>query len=237
MSAKTALIIGATGQVGSNVLRELLASSHYSKVGEYGRRLTDISSLGAGKEKLEQKNIDFEKLGESGLKDGKWDVVFITLGTNKKSAGSAEAFEKIDRTYVVNSAKEARVEGLTQRVVYCSSIGADPKSSVLYSRSKGLTEQELSGLGYSDAIMYRPAVIAGTNRAEKRMTETVFTSITGVLSHFTSAVEIKSLAMAGFLGTEGLPAEAKAKKAGEAPRTFTLVENAGAVGLANTPWE
>ncbi|KAF9026315.1 hypothetical protein BDZ89DRAFT_1102113 [Hymenopellis radicata] len=204
------LIIGATGQVGSNVLRELLASSHYSK---------------------------------SGLKDGKWDVVFITLGTNKKSAGSAEAFEKIDRTYVVNSAKEARVEGLTQRVVYCSSIGADPKSSVLYSRSKGLTEQELSGLGYSDAIMYRPAVIAGTNRAEKRMTETVFTSITGVLSHFTSAVEIKvsllgkSLAMAGFLGTEGLPAEAKAKKAGEAPRTFTLVENAGAVGLANTPWE
>ncbi len=78
MSAKTALIIGATGQVGSNVLRELLSSSHYSKVGEYGRRLTDISSLGAGKEKLEQKTIDFEKLGESGLKDGKWDVVFIT---------------------------------------------------------------------------------------------------------------------------------------------------------------
>lgn len=43
--------------------------------------------------------------------------------------------------------------------------------------------------------------------------------------------------MAGFLGTEGLPAEAKAKKAGEAPRTFTLVENAGAIGLTNTPWE
>lgn len=42
-------------------------------------------------------------------------------------------------------------------------------------RSKGLTELELSGLGYSDAIVYRPAVLAGTNRAETRMVETVFT--------------------------------------------------------------
>ncbi len=78
MSGKTALIIGATGQTGQHLLKELLASSHFTKVGEYGRRLTDLESLSAGKDKLVQKAIDFEKLEESGLKDGKWDVVFIT---------------------------------------------------------------------------------------------------------------------------------------------------------------
>jgi len=47
-------------------------------VGEYGRRLTPAEHIINGKDKLEQKVIDFEKLQESDLKQGKWDVVFIT---------------------------------------------------------------------------------------------------------------------------------------------------------------
>lgn len=77
MSGQTALLLGATGQVGQNVLKELLANPHFTKVGEYGRRLTKIDTLTTGTDKLEQKTIDFEKLEESGLKEGKWDVVFI----------------------------------------------------------------------------------------------------------------------------------------------------------------
>ncbi len=76
----TALILGASGQTGQHLLKELLASPHFSRVSEYGRRVTDIENLNlsSGKEKLEQKVLDFEQLNESGLKDGKWDVVFIT---------------------------------------------------------------------------------------------------------------------------------------------------------------
>ncbi|KAF8909457.1 hypothetical protein CPB85DRAFT_1307608 [Mucidula mucida] len=242
-NTKTALIIGATGQVGQHVLKELLASSHYSKVGECGRRLTDVATLGAGKDKLEQKAIDFEKLGEAGLKEGKWDVVFLTLGTTRAAAGSAEAFEKIDRTYGVNSAREARVEGLEQRVVYCSSAGANADSSFLYPRSKGLTENELSSIGYSDSIIFRPAALAGTNRPEGRLVEHVALAVTGALSRFTSTLEIKvatlgkSMAIAGWYGSEQLPAVAKAQKAGKEPSTFTLINNSGALALANTPWE
>ena len=90
--------------------------------------MTSPSDIKIGKDKLEQKVIDFEKIHDYGLKQGKWDVVFITyvcfifcekrkflfaamltvcsfslncsLGTNKASAGSAEAFEKIDRESV-----------------------------------------------------------------------------------------------------------------------------------------
>ncbi|KAF9026284.1 hypothetical protein BDZ89DRAFT_1177892 [Hymenopellis radicata] len=212
------LKVTVVSQVGQHVLKELLASSHYSKVGEYGRRLTDVATLGAGRKS--------------------WSRRLLILTT-----GSAEAFEKIDRTYVVNSAREARVEGLAQRVVYCSSIGANAESSFLYPRSKGMTENELSNMGYSDSIIFRPAALAGTNRPDKRLGETIGTAVSGFLSHFTSAIEIKvatlgkSMAIAGWYGSEQLPAAAKAQKAGKEPSTFTLINNSGALALANTPWE
>lgn len=72
------LVLGATGAVGKHVLQEALNSSQFSHVGEYGRRVTSADQISAGKEKLEQKTIDFEKLGDAGLQDKKWDVVFIT---------------------------------------------------------------------------------------------------------------------------------------------------------------
>lgn len=80
MSGKSALIIGATGAVGKHVLRQLVASKEYHRVGEYGRRVTPKDQLGDSEsvKKLEQKAIDFDKVEEAGLKDGKWDVVFIT---------------------------------------------------------------------------------------------------------------------------------------------------------------
>lgn len=118
MSAKSALIIGATGATGKHLLKELLASNDFSRVGEYGRRVTPTEQLGGANSKLEQKVIDFEKIEEAGLKDGRWDVLFITyvvrfksawcllntvanrLGTTRAAAGSAAAFERIDRECV-----------------------------------------------------------------------------------------------------------------------------------------
>lgn len=77
VGSKSALILGATGQTGQFLLKELLASPNYSRIGEFGRRLTDVNTLEAGKDKLTQKAVNFEKLDESGIKDGKWDVVFV----------------------------------------------------------------------------------------------------------------------------------------------------------------
>ena len=51
---------------------------------------------------------------------------------------------------------------------------ANPKSSIFYSRSKGLTEQALAELGYKDTIMFRPATLSNTNRPEFRFAETAF---------------------------------------------------------------
>ena len=78
VASQSALIIGATGQTGRHLLKTLLASPHFTHVSEYGRRVTPKDEITTGIDKLEQKVIDFEKLQDSGLSQGKWDVVFIT---------------------------------------------------------------------------------------------------------------------------------------------------------------
>ncbi|KAJ6561084.1 hypothetical protein DFH09DRAFT_1316206 [Mycena vulgaris] len=257
MSSQTALILGATGQVGGALLKELLASPHFTRVGEYGRRTTSLEGLVAGRDKLEQKTVDFEKPDAAGLRDSKWDVVFITLGTTAKAAGSTEAFERIDREfalypskftrcltillnrYVINAARAAKSDSHPQRLVYVSTVGADPKSRFVYPRSKGLTEEGLASLGYEDTIVVRPGFLTGTNRPQFRLGEAIATVITGVLSHVSSSVEIKisvlakSLINAGQLGSAALPPVASATSAGRDGARFTLIGNAGALALAN----
>lgn len=79
MSAKSALLIGGTGAVGRHVLRELVLSKEFTRILEAGRRVTPLDKLPVeAKDKLEQKVIDFEKIEEAGLAEGKWDVIFIT---------------------------------------------------------------------------------------------------------------------------------------------------------------
>jgi len=243
MSGKSALIIGATGQTGRYVLSELLSNPTFSRVGEYGRRVTphDAPTLqrsGVDLSKLEQKEVDFENLAASGMKQGKWDVVYITLGTTRANAGSAEAFVKIDREYVVNAAKEAKSDdpSFQQRVVYVSSGGSNAKSPFLYMKSKGLTEQALGSLGYSDSIIFKPGFLSGTNRSDSRIAESVASPIVGFLGRFSSNIEIqittlaKAVVKAGELGSSALPASAEATKEGN----NTVIANKGALALGKS---
>jgi len=238
----SALLIGATGATGKHVLQELLASPHYTHVGEYGRRVTPLDTLPAGtqKDKLVQKVIDFDKLDEAALKEGKWDVVILTLGTTRAAAGSAEKFVQIDREYVVNAAKAAKTneEGHKQRVVYLSSAGASSTSMLLYPQSKGLTEDGLVALGYDETIIFRPGYLADANRANHNsVLEGAYGWVTNKLSAITPSVEIKvpllakSIVNAGQLGAAALPKEAGATVETRKESKFTLIGNKGAIAL------
>ncbi|KAI0317008.1 hypothetical protein OF83DRAFT_192879 [Amylostereum chailletii] len=242
MSGKTALLLGATGQTGAYLLQELLNSPTYTRVLEAGRRVTPADKLPASaKDKLEQRVIDFEKLDEAKLGEG-FDVVYVTLGTTAKQAGSSAMFEKIDREYVVNAARAAKSSETTrsQRLVYLCSQAPNPKSMILYSRSKGLTEQALAELGYSDTIIFRPGFLANTSRpaSDSRPLESMAGPIVSLVSRFTSSVAInidtlaKSMRIAGTLGSGALPAAAAAYKANWGGKEFTVVGNNGAIQLA-----
>ncbi|KAG1874414.1 hypothetical protein F4604DRAFT_1764655 [Suillus subluteus] len=229
----TALILGATGATGKHLLRELLSSDQWSKVGEYSRRVTPEADLPQNRGKLEQKTVNFENLEAAGLKDGRWDVVFVTLGTTRANAGSAEMFEKIDREYAAKTDDPEH----KQRVVYLSSSAADSSSHFLYTRSKGLTELGIARLGYADTIVFRPGLFKGAQRADKRLAETILGYVTGAASHFTSNAEIhvsvlaKAIMKAGILGSSGLPPAVGATKAGQEDAWFTLIGNTGALVL------
>ncbi|KEP45505.1 fmp52 protein [Rhizoctonia solani 123E] len=120
------------------------------------------------------------------------------------------------------------------------STGANASSPFLYTKSKGLTERGLASLGYSDFIAFQPGFLAGAERGETRIAETVFGWVTGALSHVTSALEInvatlaRSMVTAGKLGSAGIPTSVGATQAPahEGASAYTLIGNASAIALA-----
>ncbi|KAH9968446.1 hypothetical protein BGW80DRAFT_1338589 [Lactifluus volemus] len=237
-SPQSAIIFGATGQTGRHLLRQLIESPTFSRVCEAGRRTTPKEDLPPHADgKLEQKVIDFERLDEAGLKEGSWDVVFLALGTTAKLAGSQENFTKIDREYVLNAAKAAKVDK-DQRLIYISVAGANPQSYPFYPRSKGLTEQGLAELGYKDTIVFRPVILSNVQRPERRLAESAAIAIGSALSLFTDRVQIsvdklaKSIRIAGEQGTSGLPSGVEATQKNWGGRDFTVIDNKGSVFLS-----
>ncbi|KZT71139.1 hypothetical protein DAEQUDRAFT_139163 [Daedalea quercina L-15889] len=179
MPGLSALLLGATGATGSLLLQEVLASPVFDRVGEYGRRITRPEKIKVGKGKLEQKVIDYENIEKMGLKEGRWDVIFITLGVSIMLAESKEEFERVDREYVINAARAAKSDDAShrQRIVYVSAMFAHPSSFLQYFRSKAATEIGLAQLGYSDLIVVRPGMFGKVHREVKRPMEVVLSAV------------------------------------------------------------
>ncbi|MFN3487483.1 MAG: oxidoreductase [Emticicia sp.] len=160
---KTALVVGASGLIGKHLTNKLLASNYYEKVSVIVRKPLNIIHP-----KLEQIVMDFDNLDASKIVA---DDIFCCLGTTMKQAGSKEAFHKVDFTYPLNFAKAGLVNGAKQ-FLFVSSMGADEKSLVYYSRVKGEIEKALSDLRYSTLIIVRPSMLAG-ERENPRMGEKI----------------------------------------------------------------
>lgn len=88
------------------------------------------------------------------------DVVMCCLGTTIKQAGSQEAFREVDHHMVIRHARDMRQRG-AQHVIVISAVGADPSSSIFYSRVKGDMELELATLGYPSVTILRPSLLLG----------------------------------------------------------------------------
>jgi len=162
---KTALIIGATGLVGQHLLIQLLEHPEFQKVRVFGRRTTGIVHP-----KLEEEIMDFDQ-PESWKSLVQGDVVFSTLGTTIKTAKTKENQYRVDFTYQYEFAKAAAENGVSTYLLV-SSMGADPKSSVFYSRMKGELEDAVAKLPFQKLFIIRPSILDG-DRQEKRAGEKV----------------------------------------------------------------
>ena len=165
MTAKSALLAGATGLVGGYVLRRLLAHPSYSRVEILVRRELPVRDP-----KLTQRVVGFARLG-TGEPGVAADDIFCCLGTTIRMAGSQDAFRLVDYDYPLALARLGKAAGARQFLLV-SALGADPRSAVFYNRVKGEVEQAIAAIGLPSVYFFRPSLLTGP-RAEHRPGEKV----------------------------------------------------------------
>lgn len=107
------------------------------------------------------------------------DEAYGCLGTTRKIAGSDAAFRAVDLDLAVAFARAAKAGG-ARRFSLVSSTGADAGSSLLYPRTKGEAEKEISRLGFETVVIARPSLLLGERtvpRAAEKIGETVLALI------------------------------------------------------------
>lgn len=162
---RSALVLGATGLVGGHVVRGLLEEVAYDRVVVLSRRPICMAHP-----KLDERQVDFDRLEEAGEAFAV-DEIYCCLGTTIKRAGSQAAFRRVDHDYPLAAARLGLAAG-AKRYLLVSAMGADPRSSVFYSRVKGEVEQAVAGLGYEAVQIFRPSLLLG-HRLEFRLGEQV----------------------------------------------------------------
>jgi uncharacterized protein YbjT (DUF2867 family) len=97
------------------------------------------------------------------------DVAVCALGTTRAKAGSDAAFRAVDHDAVLAFARAAQPAGVTHFILV-SSVGANPKASLLYPRTKGEVEAVLERMGFARLDILQPGLLIGP-RSERRPVE------------------------------------------------------------------
>ena len=164
---KKAILIGATGLIGANLLEKLLVSSNYTEVLVIARK-----KIINNNSKLKQLTINLDEL-HLHADEIIGDDVFCCLGTTVKQTPNLELYKKIDYQYPIDLAHIAFKNGAkTYHLV--SSVGADAQSRIFYTRTKGEVERDLQVIPYQSMNIYRPSLLDG-DRKESRIGEKLMT--------------------------------------------------------------
>jgi uncharacterized protein YbjT (DUF2867 family) len=151
-----AIIIGATGATGKDLVDLLLQDTAFDKISVFVRRPLEVSDPMIETHIVDFKQIDAWKSRIQG------DVLFSCLGTTLKAAGSQEAQWKVDYDYQFDFAKAASENGV-ETLVLMSSKGADPNSSMFYMKMKGKLEEAVKLLAFKNTIIVRPPSLIRKN--------------------------------------------------------------------------
>ncbi|WP_374402207.1 oxidoreductase [Niveibacterium sp.] len=166
---RTALIAGASGLVGRELLAMLLASPEYGRVIALVRRPSGLQHP-----KLDERMVDFAALPVADPTLAA-DDFFCCLGTTIRVAGTQEAFRIVDHNYPLALGQLAKSAG-ARRFLLISALGADADSTVFYNRVKGETERDLAALGLPALWCLRPSLLDG-QRQESRPGERIALAI------------------------------------------------------------
>jgi uncharacterized protein YbjT (DUF2867 family) len=160
-----AVIVGASGLVGSHLLEFILQSPAYKEVTILVRQKININAAG-----LAQVVVDFEKL-EDYADHINGHALFCCLGSTRKKTPDQSVYRKIDHDYPVKLAEMALKNNMEQYHLV-SVLGANAKGSNFYRKMKGETENDVQKAGVKCLHIYQPSLLTG-NRQEKRTEEKI----------------------------------------------------------------
>ena len=172
--SKKAILIGATGLIGHNLLTKLLTNENYREVLVISR-----TALKINRPKLKVLVANFDELANY-APEINGDAVFCCLGTTVKQTPDLNQYRKIDYQYPLDVANMAFANGATAYHLV-SSMGADVKSRLFYSRTKGEIERDLQKIPFPSIHIYRPSLLDG-DREEKRSAENIFIGLMRLLN-------------------------------------------------------
>jgi uncharacterized protein YbjT (DUF2867 family) len=151
-----AIVIGATGATGKDLLERLLEDDDFHQVDIFVRR-----DIGFIHKKCNVHVIDFDR-PDQWKQLVKGDVLFSCIGTTRKIAGSKEAQWKVDYDYQYQFAVIAK-ENNVQQFILVSSDFSSSRSNMFYSKMKGQLEEAIKALAFGKLVIFQPPVLIRKN--------------------------------------------------------------------------
>lgn len=173
MQYKTALVVGATGIVGKELVKQLCNNQSYKKVVVWVRHPITFTHP-----KLDIRIIDFDHIDQIPIEP--IDEIYCALGTTIKQAGSKAQFLKVDVEYPTAVGEWGQKAGVSSFLLV-SAPNADRNSTLFYLQAKGLVERELIEMPWHSLMIFHPPLISG-KRTDKRILEQLAISLLTLIS-------------------------------------------------------
>ena len=152
----TAIVLGATGATGSDLLKQLLNDEVFDRIIIFVRRKIDLLHP-----KLQIQEVNFDE-PEHWKHLVKGDVLFSCLGTTLKTASSKAGQWKVDYEYQLAFAKAASENKVTHYVLVSAKL-ASSKSIFFYSKMKGKLEDAVRELTFQKLNIFNPPLLLRKN--------------------------------------------------------------------------